>query len=238
MLTSPVWIRRLPVYRESSVMHLTPRRHTSDDSDAFVAKLNPNAPQGQQLLWSTYVGGTGTDSGTGVAVDTGAANVYLVGTTNSADIGTSAVTLNTSAAYQAVPGPACDCGPAGTLVLRPRTFSERRLCSAPDATATTTHSSTIPVNVTLNYFSYLGGGGNEAGLAIAVDSAARARGDGVDPVNAGTPFPGFPGSNPIQSALTGSRMRLWRGWIRRRSVGRRRFMGTYSWASYFGGRRY
>ncbi len=38
------------------------------ESDAFVAKLNPNpnVGQGGQLIWSTYVGGTGTDSGTGI----------------------------------------------------------------------------------------------------------------------------------------------------------------------------
>ena len=57
-------------------------------------------PQGQQLLWSTYLGGIGTDAGTGVAIDTGAANVYVVGTTNSPDIGASVATLNNSAAYQ------------------------------------------------------------------------------------------------------------------------------------------
>ena len=74
---------------------------TTTEPDAFVAKLNlnPNVSAGQQLVWSTYLGGTGTDSGTGIAVDTGAANVYVVGTTNSTDIGTSA-TLATSAAFQ------------------------------------------------------------------------------------------------------------------------------------------
>ena len=64
---------------------------TTTESDAFVAKLNlnPNISQGLQLVWSTYVGGSGTDSGAGVAIDSGAANVYLVGTTNSdLDIGT------------------------------------------------------------------------------------------------------------------------------------------------------
>ena len=72
------------------------------EPDAFIAKLNlnPDVSQGQQLVWSTYLGGTGTDAGTGVAIDTGAANVYVVGTTNSSDIGTSVATLNNSAAYQ------------------------------------------------------------------------------------------------------------------------------------------
>ena len=54
---------------------------STTEPDAFVAKLNlnPKAAQGQQLVWSTYLGGAGTDSGTGVALDTGAANVYVVG---------------------------------------------------------------------------------------------------------------------------------------------------------------
>ena len=64
-----------------------------------IAKLNLNSDvsQGQQLVWSTYLGGTGTDAGVGVAIDTGAVNVYVVGTTNSSDIGTSVATLNNSA---------------------------------------------------------------------------------------------------------------------------------------------
>ena len=62
--------------------------------DAFVAKLNLNinVSPGQQLIWSTYLGGSGSDSSAGVAVDTGAANVYVVGTTNSTDIGTTVST--------------------------------------------------------------------------------------------------------------------------------------------------
>jgi RHS repeat-associated protein len=49
-------------------------------SDAFLTKFNP---QGNTLAYSTYLGGTGNDSGNGVAVDyTGSA--YVVGATNSA----------------------------------------------------------------------------------------------------------------------------------------------------------
>src|SRR5205807_3140077 len=60
---------------------------TTTNPDAFVAKLNPNATSGaSQLLWSTYFGGAQTDSGAGIAVDSGAANVYITGTTNSSDI--------------------------------------------------------------------------------------------------------------------------------------------------------
>ena len=49
--------------------------------DAFVAKLNP---QGTQLLYSTYIGGSNSDVSGGIAVDKDG-NAYIVGTTGSAD---------------------------------------------------------------------------------------------------------------------------------------------------------
>lgn len=145
------------------------------ESDAFVAKLNPNVGQGQQLVWSTYVGGTGTDSGTGVGLDPGAANVYVTGTTNSTDIGTSVTTLSTSSAYQRCldtpvnpPSSVTTC-PAPATTPFPTDAFVARLTNP-----STTSTSTIPVNVALNYFSFLGGTGNDAGQAITVDSASGA----------------------------------------------------------------
>ena len=98
---------------------------STSNSDAFVAKMNPNAIQGQQLLWSSYFGGSGTDTGTGIAVDTGAANVYLTGATGSPDI----TQLVTFAAFQTCldqyPNP-----PSGTRVhehVDVDYLSERRL---------------------------------------------------------------------------------------------------------------
>ena len=52
--------------------------------DAFVTKL---APAGNALVYSTLLGGTGTDTGTGIAVD-GAGDAYVVGTTNSTNFPT------------------------------------------------------------------------------------------------------------------------------------------------------
>lgn len=48
-------------------------------SDAFVAKLNP---AGTAFVYSTYLGGTGQDTGQGVAVDA-SGNVYVTGDTTS-----------------------------------------------------------------------------------------------------------------------------------------------------------
>src|SRR5258708_5229731 len=49
--------------------------------DAFVAKLDP---KGSNLVFSTYLGGSGQDAATGVAVDR-LGNAYVVGTTDSSD---------------------------------------------------------------------------------------------------------------------------------------------------------
>ena len=45
------------------------------DANAFVAKLNPT---GSALVYSTYLGGSRTDAGLGITVDT-AGNAYVTG---------------------------------------------------------------------------------------------------------------------------------------------------------------
>jgi len=52
--------------------------------DAFVAKLNPT---GSALVYSTYLGGSGEDAGSGLAVD-GSGNAYIGGWTSSSDFPT------------------------------------------------------------------------------------------------------------------------------------------------------
>jgi hypothetical protein len=52
--------------------------------DAFVTKLNPT---GSALVYSTYLGGSGDDSGNGIAVDT-LGNAYLTGDTGSTNFPT------------------------------------------------------------------------------------------------------------------------------------------------------
>ena len=200
---------------------------STTESDAFVAKLNLSAPQGEQLIWSTYLGGSGTDSGTGIALDSGAANVYVVGTTNSIDIGSNVTTLNTSGAFQRcldapnIPsGTACPT-PAATP---PATDAFVARLSNPTSTTTTT----TPVNVSLNYFSYLGGSGNEGGSAITVDSGSGAL---VTGFTQSTDFPIFPTSNSIQSALNGPQD----AFVARLNTAAVLGQTTGSWASYFGG---
>jgi uncharacterized repeat protein (TIGR01451 family) len=128
-------------------------------TDAFVAKLNlnPNVAPGSQLLWSTYLGGTQTDSSTGVAIDSGAANIYITGTTNSPDV----TALTTFTPYQK-----CLNNPNNTGT-----------CAGPPALTdayVARFSNPASGNMSLTYFSYLGGSGNDAGLAITVDPASGA----------------------------------------------------------------
>ncbi|MGH8635586.1 MAG: SBBP repeat-containing protein [Burkholderiales bacterium] len=64
---------------------------TSGGGDAFVAKLNPT---GSALIYSTYLGGAGSDGGSGIAVDP-AGNAYVTGDTYSTNFPTTAGALQT-----------------------------------------------------------------------------------------------------------------------------------------------
>lgn len=55
------------------------RTQTFGGQDVYVAKINPS---GRALDWVTYIGGTGTDTGTGIALDAAGA-IYITGYTAS-----------------------------------------------------------------------------------------------------------------------------------------------------------
>ncbi len=50
--------------------------------DAFVAKFDPRRSREPSLVYGTYLGNSGDDQGSGIAVD-GRGNPHIVGTTNS-----------------------------------------------------------------------------------------------------------------------------------------------------------
>jgi uncharacterized repeat protein (TIGR01451 family) len=197
------------------------------ETDAFAAKLNlnPSAAQGLQLVWSTYLGGSATDSGAGIALDTGAANVYVVGTTDSNPfVATSVTTVNTSAPYQlcldnledtTTTPITCTAAPTGA----PNDAFVARL------TNPTTTTTGTPVNVSLNYFSYLGGSLNEAGFAIAVDS-----GEGAV-ITGWTQSPDLPVYPAATSSLTGAQDAFTARLNTTAVLGQT----TGSWVNYFGG---
>ncbi len=113
-------------------------------SDAFVAKLNPSGPT---LVYSTLLGGSGTDQGNGIAVDS-SGDAYVTGFTESNDFPLQNPT-------QAILG-----------------ITAGSLCGSttcPDAFI----SEVNPSGTGLIYSSFLGGSGADFGQAIALDSSGN-----------------------------------------------------------------
>ena len=201
---------------------------TAAEPDAFVAKLNVNlgVDQRSQLAWSTYLGGTGKDSSTGVAVDSGAANVYVVGTTNSSDIASNITSLTTSQSFQRCLDTPVNPA-AGTACTAPASPApdDAFVARLSNPAATTTASTT---NVSLTYFSYLGGSGADAGAAITVDNGSGAV---VTGSTLSSDFPVVPPSNSIQSTFAG----VQDAFIARIYTAATTGQTAGSWSSYFGG---
>jgi hypothetical protein len=60
-------------------------QHGGDAKDAFVTKLDTSQPPASQLVYSTYLGGSRSDLGFGIAVDS-FGSAYVTGVTNSPDL--------------------------------------------------------------------------------------------------------------------------------------------------------
>jgi len=199
-------------------------------TDAFVAKLNPNNAQtgGAQLLFSTYLGGADTDSGTAIAIDAGAANIYLTGSTNSSDF----VLPTGIAAFQSC----LDTPPPNVLpcpVIAAPAHFDAYVARMSNPIVSTNGT---PNDVALTYFSYLGGGGDDSGLAIAVDTTSDALVTGT--TNSGSNSvinnpPNFPvTTGPIQSVLNGTQNAFFARIDTTTITGQN---GVGSYATYFGG---
>jgi hypothetical protein len=112
-------------------------------ADAFVTKL---APDGSKLVYSTFLGGTASDDGTAIALDS-ADNAYVTGFTCSTNFPI------TSGAAQSVYGGVKVCSNLGGDAF------VSKINAAGSA---------------LLYSTYLGGSGNDAAFAIGVDSKGNA----------------------------------------------------------------
>src|SRR5579862_1584543 len=112
------------------------------DGDAFVTQINS---AGSKVVYSTYVGGSGSDTATAIALSNG--NAYVTGYTTSTDF------------------PAIAPAGAGT----PTPFQQ---IYGGNTDAFVFQLSTLGTN--LVYSSYLGGTGADFGQGIAVDSAGNA----------------------------------------------------------------
>jgi uncharacterized protein (TIGR03437 family) len=115
--------------------------------DGFVVKLNPT---GSQLVYSTYFGAEGDDCVSSIAVDS-TGSVYMTGATSSMFLKT------TPNAFQPLY--------SGYTILP---FVIEQLLG--DAFVAKLN----PAGSALTYLTYLGGGENDVGQAIAIDSAGNA----------------------------------------------------------------
>jgi hypothetical protein len=112
--------------------------------DIVVTKLNSS---GTALIYSTYLGGTGSDSNFGMALD-GAGSVYVAGETESTD-------------FPITPG-----------ALQPQYNGGN--CSGYAGCGDVTVSKLDPTGSKLVYSTYLGGSDNESPQNITVDAAGEA----------------------------------------------------------------
>lgn len=132
--------------------------------DAFVAKLDPT---GSQLVYSTYLGGSEVDRGTGIAVDS-LGNTYVIGFTQSSDFPTANPLLASFG--------------GGTCGSHP--------CA--DAFATELN----PQGTSLVYSTYLGGTRADFGNGICLDSSGNAYVAGASASANFTPTTGAYQGNP------------------------------------------
>ncbi|HMD85409.1 MAG TPA: SBBP repeat-containing protein [Terriglobia bacterium] len=114
---------------------------TTPAPSVFVTEIDPT---GSALVYSTYLGGSATNQGNGIAVDS-AGDAYVTGATNSIDFPTTPGAFQTTCTSCSLAQPLTDAfvaklSPTGSLV----------------------------------YSTYLGGSKNNAGNAIAVDSGGNA----------------------------------------------------------------
>ena len=133
--------------------------------DAFVAKINPNRVGAVGLVYSTYLGGSSDDAGLAIAVDS-ASNAYVTGQT-----------LSDNWTPPTSPTPFQPKFGAGTVNNRDAFIAK---------IGNPTQTSPI---YPLNYFTYLGGTGDDVGEAIAVDAVGGAHVTGS--TNSQNDFPLF-----------------------------------------------
>jgi len=192
-------------------------------SDCFVSKLDA---AGSSLVYSTYLGGSGLDLCTGIAID-GSQDVYVTGTTYSTNFPTAAALQST------LPGSACafvaEIDPTGTELVYSTYLGGSNVDNgnaiAVDSTgsayvAGATSSADFPTTAgafqtslggkynafvsklapggaSLSYSTFLGGSSSDSAAAIAVDNSLEALVGGF------TNSPNFPLASPIQDTFQG-----------------------------------
>jgi Beta-propeller repeat len=189
--------------------------------DAFVCKLDASG----SFVYSTFLGGNGTDVGYAIAAD-GSGNAYVTGVTYSSNFPTVSriqsspggmqdvfvAKLNSAGSalvYSTYLGGSQDDSPGGIAVsafgnayLTGTTNSSNfpvkaALQPTPSGSGDAFVSSITPTGSALAYSTYLGGSGSDFGHAIAVDGSGNAFVGGT------TASTNFPTVTPFQSAFGG-----------------------------------
>ena len=145
-------------------------------SNAFVTKLNSG---GASLVYSTYLGGSGIDQGTAIAVTSAGACLRY---------GLHAI--------QRLPHPHSDASHPGTQQQQP--------CAGRLPAPMLSLPSSMPPEIALTYSTYLGGNGPDFGQAIALDSTGDPY---ITGSTSSTNFPAIHGqwqSIAYKSTLTGT----------------------------------
>ena len=138
----PLFNAQQSCLNESGQNNCTPSPQTPTTTpDAFVAKINPNLAGSASPVYSTYIGASGNDYGNAIDVDT-SGNAYVIGWTDSTDWLCNACGF---AAFQSGNG-----GGQDAFIVKIGNLS----------------GSQYP----MNYFTYLGGSGNDIGQDIKVDT--------------------------------------------------------------------
>ena len=194
-------------------------------NDVFVTKLDPN---GGALVYSTYLGGSGDEQATHIAIDS-AGNSYVTGVTGSTNFPTTLGALQTSLlgsndafvvkldstgtalVYSTyLGGSDVDLGnsiavdSSGNVYLVGQTVSTDFPISAgafqttPGGNGDAFVTKLSGDGATLVYSTLLGGSASDQGTGIAVDAAGAAYVTGT------TSSTDFPTTNPLQAAIAGS----------------------------------
>jgi Beta-propeller repeat len=143
--------------------------------DVWAAKLTAPANNTEQYtpLYETYFGGSGDEVAYGVAADPTSTSLYVTGSTTTAGISSPVSTVPLQASYG---------GGTDAFVAK---------FGVPVTSGTTQGS------VPLSYFTYLGGSGQDVGLAIIADSNQNARVAGF------TASGSLPNPNPLFNSTGG-----------------------------------
>jgi hypothetical protein len=142
---------------------------------AFITELSPD---GSTLLYSSYLGGSGTDTGNGIALDPNG-NAYITGTTTALDFANLGNDFPTRNAFQP-------------------------FASGATTAFVAEFNPTLTGDPSLVYSTYLGGSGGDFGNGIAVDAQGNAYVTGTTtsldfPTTLGSFLPFFTSRNVFQS---------------------------------------